>query len=227
MESLEDKIKVFLQVSYGSGSGYGSGYGYGDGYGSGYGYGDGDGDGYGYGDGSGYGSGYGDGYGDGSGYGITEYDSKKVYQIDGIATIIDSVCGNFAKGHILHKDFTLEPCYIAKVGNSFAHGSTMKAAHADSMAKELERMPLEERIERFRKEYPSADEKIPACQLYDWHHILTGSCKMGRDSFAREHGIDVDKDSFTIREFIQLTASSYGSDVIRKVAEAYNIPLNL
>ena len=151
----------------------------------------------------------------------------KVYQIDSVATIIDSVCGNFAKGYILQKDFNLEPCYIAKAGNSFAHGETMKAAYADAGAKELERIPLEERIERFRKEYPDAEEKIPACQLYDWHHILTGSCKMGRDSFAREHGINVDQDSFTIREFIRLTATSYGSDTIRKVAEAYNIPLNL
>ena len=65
--TLDDKVKAFLSVNYGSGDG--SGYGYGDGSGYGSGYGDGDGDGYG--DGSGYGSGYGsgDGYGYGSGYG--------------------------------------------------------------------------------------------------------------------------------------------------------------
>ena len=200
-DQLEQKIKLFLTVSYGSGSGYGDGSGSGDGYG--------DGDGYGY------------GYGDG----ISEFNGRKVYQIDGIATIIDSVCGIFAKGHILHKDFTLEPCYIAKVGNSFAHGHTLKEAYADVTAKELKRLPLEERIKSFRKEYPDKDKKIPACQLYDWHHILTGSCKMGRDGFARDHGIDISKDAFTVREFITLTKDAYGHDIIRQLAEAYNIPV--
>lgn len=43
--TLDDKIKAFLSVNYGSGDG--EGYGYGSGYGSGDGYGDGSGDGYG------------------------------------------------------------------------------------------------------------------------------------------------------------------------------------
>ena len=70
METLT-KIKEFLAVSSGYGSGYGTGdgSGYGDGSGDGYGSGSGYGDGDGYGDGSGYGDGYGSGSGSGSGYG--------------------------------------------------------------------------------------------------------------------------------------------------------------
>ena len=61
----EDKIKAFLAVNYGFGSGSGYGFGYGSGYGSGFGSGYGSG----YGSGSGYGFGYGSGYGSGSGSG--------------------------------------------------------------------------------------------------------------------------------------------------------------
>lgn len=79
-----------------SGDGYGSGYGSGSGSGSGYGYGfgDGSGDGYGFGDGEGYG----DGSGDGSGIRIVRYGNQKVYDIDGIPTIVYCIKGNYAKG---------------------------------------------------------------------------------------------------------------------------------
>ena len=148
-----------------------------------------------------------------------------MWQIDGVSTIIDSVHGNYAVGFILNNDFTLKPCYIAKCGNSFAHGSTLKAAIKDAADKELENTPLEQRIEKFRNDYPETNTKIPARSLYDWHHILTGSCRMGRDEFARQHGINVDKDSFTVSEFVMMTKDHYGSDAIRKLAEAYNIKL--
>ena len=190
--------------------------------------------GFGYGYGSGFGSGDGDGSGDGSGngYGIPVFNSKKVYQIDGIATIIDKITtvdikkspvSQFAEGFILNRDFTLTPCFIAKVDNCFAHGNTLRQAITDATSKALERMPLEDRIAKFKEKYPDADVKIPARELYDWHHTLTGSCTMGRDNFAKEHNINVDKDTFTIREFAALTCKSYGSDVIIKLAEAYGI----
>ena len=221
MGVLEEKIKKFLAVpGSGDGSGDGSGYGSGDGYGSGYG------DGYGYGYGYGYGDGSGYGYGDGDGSGVKEFDGKKVYKIDNVPTIIVAVHNSYAIGRILNKDLTLTPCYIAKVGNSFAHGDTLKKAFEDAKEKELENMPLEKRIENFRNEFPDADTKIPARKLYDWHHILTGSCQMGRDSFAKDHGINVYKDAFTVREFVNLTIQSYGSASIKQLAEAYGITIN-
>lgn len=131
---------------YGYGSGYGEGDGTGDGYGdgNGYGYGDGDGagagHGCGYGDGDGYGSGNGKGYvkGDGdeffsvstsiSGNGIKSINGRCVYNIDGILTLITSVKGNIASGFILEPDLSLSPCYVAKEGNIFAHGKTVRMA---------------------------------------------------------------------------------------------------
>ena len=126
-------------------------------------------------------------------------------------------------GNILNSDFTLTPCYISKVENCFAHGQTLAKALKDARSKAMERMPLEQRISKFREQYPDPDKLTPARELYDWHHVLTGSCEMGRKQFARDNGIDIEKDSFTIREFINLTKSAYGSDSIHKLAEAYSI----
>ena len=238
MAEINKAIERFLTISsgYGSGSGsgdgsgYGSGYGYGsgdgsgsgDGYGdgSGYGSGDGDGSGDGYGDGYGYGSGDGSGDGDGDGDGVNIFNGQRVYMIDGLPTLIYSVRGSIARGAILRKDLTLQDCYIARVGNSFAHGKTAHAAMCDATAKDLEQRPLEERIAEFKKKFPSLDTKASGKELYDWHHVLTGSCKMGRDEFCQAKGVKMDE-QYTIAYFLEITATSYGSQVINQLKEIY------
>ena len=202
MAVLEEKIQAFLQIGYGSGDG--SGYGSGDGSG--------DGSGYGYGDGS--------GYGDGDGDGVSIFNGQRVYMIDGLPTLIYSVRGSIARGAILRKDLTLQDCYIARVGNSFAHGKTAHAAMCDATAKDLEQRPLEERIAEFKKKFPSLDTKASGKELYDWHHVLTGSCKMGRDEFCQAKGVKMDE-QYTIAYFLEITATSYGSQVINQLKEIY------
>jgi hypothetical protein len=232
METLEDRIKAFLSVSYGSGSG--DGYGYGDGSGDGYGYGSGSGDGYGYGygygsgDGSGDGSGYGYGYGSGSGYGygygygygIKEMNGDKVYVIDDVQTIIKSVHDNIAQGFILNNDLTLQPCYIVKEQNKFAHGNTLHDAFMSLQEKLYDGSTEEERIEAFREKFPDYDTPYPNRALFAYHHVLTGSCRMGRESFCKDKGINLN-DSTTVRQFVLLTKDSYGSVTIRKLPQAY------
>ena len=236
METLEDRIKAFLSVSYGDGYGYGSGdgdgYGYGDGSGdgSGYGsgdgsgdgsgYGSGDGDGYGYGDGSGDGDGYGSG--DGSGSGIKEMNGDKVYVIDDVQTIIKSVRDNIAQGFILNNDLTLQPCYIVKEQNKFAHGDTLHDAFMALQEKLYDGSTEEERIEAFREKFPDYDTPYPNRDLFAYHHVLTGSCRMGRESFCKDKGISLN-DSTTVRKFVLLTKDSYGSATIRKLPQAYGI----
>lgn len=71
---LREKIREFLSIDYGDGSGCGSG--------------------------DGYGSGYGDGYGDGSGYGsggLSEINGHKVYLVDSVPTIFTSIHDNVAR----------------------------------------------------------------------------------------------------------------------------------
>ena len=175
----------------------------------------------GYGDGSGDGSGdgYGDGYGDGD---IKALNGNIVDYIDSVPTIITQVRGNIACGYIVKKDLTLEPCYIAKAGNSFAHGNTLKEAVADAEAKEMEDMPIEERIKKFVETFVSLDSKHKGKEFYDWHHILTGSCRMGRDEFCKAHNVDLEK-MYSVRYFLDLTKGSYGSNIIKQVRESYKL----
>ena len=220
-----DAIAKFLSYGYGSGYGYGdgSGNGFGDGYGDGDG--SGDGSGYGYGDGSGYGSGDGDGDGDGSGYGsgygsgIKSFNSMPIYSIDGVPTIIYSVKRNIAKSAILQDDLTLLPCYVAKIENSFAHGETIKQAVCDAQSKAFASMPLSDRITRFVNKF-RLDVKYYASEFFEWHGVLTGSCKMGREQFCKERGIGM-TDQMTVSEFIGYTINSYGGDAIKTLREKY------
>ena len=225
---MEDRIKQFLSISSGSGSGDGDGSGSGSGYGSGYGYGYGDGDGYG--SGSGYGYGYGDGDGSGSGYGSgsgsgygSGYDIKSVngntiYIVDNIPTIITNVKGNIAKGFILGSDLSLTPCFIVKGNDQFSHGNTLHEAFESLQEKLYDDSTEEERIDKFKEHFSDFSKKYSAKELFIWHHVLTGSCKAGRESFCRDKGIDVDNDKFTVYEFIELTRNSYGGEVIRKLS---------
>ena len=168
--------------------------------------------------GSGYGSGYGSGDGDGSG--IIVFNTHRVYRIDATPTLIYNVRGNVARGAILRNDLTLKDCYIAKVGNSFAHGDTAKEAMRDATAKDMEQRPLKERIGEFVKQYPKLTTKATGRELYDWHHILTGSCAMGRNEFCRANDVKMEE-LYTIDYFLKLTENSYGGDVIRQVRESY------
>lgn len=239
-----EKIKEFLEThttgknygyGYGSGLGSGSGSDYSDGYGygpgsgsgsdSGHGYGDGysEGSGYGYDSGSGHGYsdgyGYGRGYGDGLHFGISKYNSMKVYIIDDIPTIITSVHNNTAKGYIVNDDLTLTKCYIAKGNNKFAHGDTLKKAVEDLQNKIFAEMDVEETIDMFIKEFSDTEKKYPAKDFYIWHNRLTGSCEAGRNHFVKENGIDLDKDMFTVKEFIEMTENSFGGKIVKQLKQ--------
>ena len=189
-------------------------------YGTGYGSGDGSGDGSGYGFGDGSGGGSGSGSGSGGGYDIKKYNGAAVYEIDGVSTIIKTVKGNIAKGFILNGDLTLTPCYIAKGHGKFAHGETMKQAVEDLQNKIFADMDTDEVIKLFLQEFSDLDKKYPARAFWVWHNRLTGSCEMGRNSFVRNGGYDLDNDTFTVQEFIDITRNAFGGDIIRRLEKA-------
>jgi hypothetical protein len=221
-----ENIKEFLRIEYhgfgfGDGSCFDSCFGDGSGFGSGsgFGIGDGYGDVYGFGDSS--------GYGDGSGYigavngsGIKVLNGNNVYQIDDIATIIKQVRNNVAKGFILNSDLSLTPCYIVKGHNRFTHGTTLKKAIEDLENKLFEDMSTDETIEMFLKEFSDLDKKYPAKAFYTWHNRLTGSCEVGRDSFVRNGGYDLENDTFTVQEFINITKDTFGGNIIKQLEKA-------
>lgn len=236
METLETHIKTFLSTTsvfvdgngYGGGGGSGGGCSYGDGSGAGFGSGGGD-DVYSNGSGNCFGDGYGCGVGgcggSYSGKGVKELNGDNVYLIDCIQTIIKSVHGNIAQGFILKSDLTLQPCYIVKEQNYFAHGDTLHDAFT-SLQEKLERLydesTEEERIEAFVKKFPDYDMPYPNRDLFAYHNVLTGSCRMGRESFCKDKGINLDG-STTVRDFVFLTKDSYGSEIIRRLPQAYGV----
>ena len=142
--------------------------------------------------------------------------------VDGVPTIIKSVRDNIAQGFILQSDLAQKLCFIVKEQNMFAHGDTLHDAFTALQEKLYDDSTEEERIEAFRKKFPEYDIPYLNRDLFAYHHVLTGSCRMGRESFCQDKGIDLD-DSTTVREFIKLTKGSYGGDVICKLPEAYGI----
>ena len=156
-----------------------------------------------------------------SGSGLNKYNSCNVYLIDGIQTILYYV--NFsckiAQGCIINLDLTLTPCYIVKESNYFAHGKSLKDAYLSLQEKLNQNLTIPERIEKFKNNFKDFNLKIKASELFNWHNLLTGSCKFGRESFCKDHNIDISKDSFTIYEFIELTENSYGGEVIKQLID--------
>ena len=164
--------------------------------------------------------------GDGSGYGDGAWkaiNGKRIYYIDKTPTIIESVHGNSARGFIVGKDLTLRPCYIARHGDNWAHGDTLHEAVRDADAKWMENRPLEERLADFVAQHPDLDTSYG--DLFEWHHILTGSCTAGRNEWCRIHGYKP-TDSITVRTFIQETCHDYGRDAILQLAELYGLKLD-
>ena len=194
---MEALIQEFLTIADHDGSGYGSGYGSGDG--------------------SGYGSGDGSGYGSGDGYGIQAVSKCPVYPIDGVPTILNHIHGNIAEGFILQSDLTLTTCFVVKDNGKFAHGNTLHDAFRALQEKLYDDRTEEERLAAFREHFADFGKKYPAKELLAWHHVLTGSCKAGRMAFCQDKGIDLEKDTYSVVEFIRLTKDAYGGEVIRKL----------
>lgn len=187
-----EKISDFLSVN----SGYGNGYG----------------------DGSGSGSG--DAFGSGFGSGISQINGRTVYQIDGVETILTNIKGNVAKGYVLRSDLSLASCYVAKGHNMFAHGITIQKAVDALQEKIFQEIDAETAISMFLKKFSDPNKKYPAKDFYVWHHHLTGSCEIGRDAFVKDGGYDLENDTFTVHEFIEITKNSYGGDIIRQLENA-------
>ena len=218
MEDLEDKIKNFLAIDAGYGCGRGSGYG--SDYNSGYDECDGNGCGSGSGSGNNDSKGYGGGDCDNAG--LKEINGKKVYIVDETPTIFTSIRGNVAQGFIVQSDLQLTPCFIVKENNKFAHGNTLRDAFTSLQEKLYDDSTEEERIEAFKKKFPDYDEKYDNKDLFTYHHVLTGSCRMGRESFVKDKGLSIDGKT-SVREFVELTKNAYGGDIIKELPKAYGI----
>lgn len=212
----------------GNGRKYDHGCGYGREYGNGYGCGNGREHGNGYGGGDGwsngyeiYNCGYGCGNGDGHSNGIKNINGYDVYRVDNTPIIFTHIHGNIAKGFILERNIILKPRYIVKGNGYFAHGETLRDAQSALEEKILGDMNIEKKIKLFKEKFSDVNKKYPIKDFYQWHHILTGSCEMGRKSFAKNHDIDIENDMMMVKEFISLTENAYYGKIIKELKESY------
>lgn len=186
------KINEFLKISSGSGYGYGKGYGFGSGY----------------------------GYGSGLSYDnrfIKKFKNHQVNLIDDIPTIITNIKLNVAKGFILNDDFTLEPTYVVKGRNMFAHGKNLREAREALSDKIIDKMNIEDKIEEFKKHFnKSGLKKYSGHEFFKWHNLLTGSCLQGRENFVKNNKLDLDK-AYSVQEFIELTKNAFGGKIIKRL----------
>ena len=93
-----------------------------------------------------------------------------------------------------------------------------KQLSAKKRDKIFEDMDTDEKIEMFIKEF-KIDVKYPAKTFYDWHHKLTGSCVFGRNAFVKNHGIDIENEMYTVKEFIDITKHDFGGEIIQQLEE--------
>ena len=139
-------------------------------------------------------------------------------------TIITSVRGNVAQGFIVQSDLQLKPCYVVKENNKFAHGETLHDAFNSLQEKLFDDSSEEERLDAFKKKFPEYDVKYDNRDLFKYHHILTGSCRMCRELFVSNRGLSLDGKT-SVREFVKLTKNAYGGDIIQKLPGIYGIKL--
>ena len=123
-----------------------------------------------------------------------------------------------AKGFILNADLTLTPTFVARVGDSFAHGKTAQEAVNDATMKDLECRPVEERADAFLVKYPIGTTHL-GHDLFEGHRMLTGSCKQGCEQFVKDKGIDLDC-GYTLSEFIAITRDAYATEAIEALEKA-------
>lgn len=177
---------------------------------------------------SGYGCGYawgsgGEHGGHGNAHGaVKSINGKEVYYVDGMPTIIESLHGNYGKGFTVGGDMHLRPCYIVKEQGYFAHGKTLAEAVAFAERKYNYHKPIEERIQEFKQLYPTLDTVADSIELFSWHHILTGSCRLGREEFLKSKGIEWTNGQITIKDFFDIAKDAYGKAVIRRLMQDYD-----
>ena len=113
---------------------------------------------------------------------------------------------------------TTKKCFVVKGQDKFAHGETLAKALKSLQDKIFEDMDTDEKIDAFLEEF-KLDVKYPAKTFYEWHHKLTGSCEFGRNSFVKNHGIDLENGMYTVKEFIEYTKNDFGGEIIKQLEE--------
>jgi len=135
-----------------------------------------------------------------------------------LQTAILNIRGNVAKGFTINNDLTINHCFVVKQDNVFSHGKTLKEAYAAIREKIFNKLDVDAKIEMFLLKF-DRNTKYNAKEFFEWHGKLTASCLFGREQFVKEKSINLEKDCFTMQEFIDMTQNSFGGEIINKIKE--------
>lgn len=160
------------------------------------------------------------------GFYFAEFEGHTVYLLNSVPTCITAVhkAADFmyAEGFVINNSMYKENCFIAKVNGEYAHEVNLRLAVLSALDKFNNNEPLDVKINRFIAEFPNLHENVDNHRLFVHHHLLTGSCTLGRQKFIREHNIDIDG-SMTVEDFIKLTTYAYNGKVIRELGKHYGM----
>lgn len=146
---------------------------------------------------------------------LKKFNGNDVYYVDNIPCYFLAIKDGLAKVKIIKDDFTTEVRYISKQGNLFAHGKTKEEASQSVLDKHFASLSFAEKKSEFIKKFKKND-KHKANIFFDWHHILTGSCKSGRLDFIQSRGISLESE-MTVLDFLQVTQNEYNGAIIKEI----------
>ena len=102
----------------------------------------------------------------------------------------------------------LQPCYVAKLGNSTAHGATVDQAVRDLHFKLSERKGVEKLAKQVKKSGYVTREQ---------YRLLTGACEAGINHFCQEHRIKGNR--LSVKRVLALTANAYGGERFKELVD--------
>ena len=119
----------------------------------------------------------------------------------------------------MNDDLSLDPCYIVKGNGFFAHGKTLEEARTALQDKIFSNMDTDEAIDMFLDTFEKG-KAYKGTQFFEWHHYLTGSCLMGRESFVKNKNLDLNE-LYTVEDFIEICEDAYGGEIIKELKERW------
>ena len=152
---------------------------------------------------------YGSGYGRGDGSKIKGY-----FVVDGIlCKLLNQKRGSYKVETFPQRKI----CYLADYQGEIAHGDTLREAQEEARRKYFSGLTFKENKKRFLQEFEKK-RKLSGKALYEWHGVLTGSCRFGRDRFCEQHNIDLRK-KYTLKEFVDIVKDDFGGNKIKQLLE--------
>lgn len=80
-------------------------------------------------------------------------------------------------------------------------------------------MDLSQKIEEFKNKFKN-DKFYEGNLFFEWHGILTGSCRQGRETFYKEEELDL-KNQYSVKDFLSAVKNNYGWEQIQELEKYY------